>query len=285
MININRCQVKYSDRVVLDIDKSIHIAPGDRVGIIGSNGAGKSTLIKSILGLTNYQGSIELGIRQSDIAVHMQFNNYTENVSIGIIMEMILGCRLSEHRAATELIEYFEFEKCLKKRYKQLSGGEKQRLTMILVMCADSQISIFDEVTSGLDFETRQRLMEKMNSYYENKKNTLLIVSHYYEELDYLCDKLLYLDGGRVMAYGKKSELCRKYCGKTILTTRSKDSTRALLQGYRLLNSPGHIIAVSCDDESTELELTRLFIENNIDYKRSQEDIEIMTMNVGGQHE
>ncbi|MDF2872097.1 MAG: transporter related [Anaerocolumna sp.] len=104
------------------------------------------------------------------------------------------------------------------KKYAALSGGQKQRHTIILVLIQDSPLVFFDEVTSGLDFETRQKLMTKLVEWYSNKPTTLCVVSHCYEELEQLVNKLLILERGQVVDFGSKDELFRKYCGKTVIT-------------------------------------------------------------------
>ena len=167
MIRLDNVKVSFKDKVAVDLGRVIEIADGERVGIIGSNGAGKTTLLKSIIGLVPHKGNIALGVPSNEISVHMQYNSYVDTVSIRNIIEMVMGCRIKDNKKLQEMIEFFEFEGCLDKRWKQLSGGQKQRLTLILVMCKESKIVMFDEVTSGLDFETRQRLMDKLVTWYE----------------------------------------------------------------------------------------------------------------------
>jgi len=75
MVVINNLQVRYGSQLALSIKEPITFEEGDRIGIIGSNGAGKTTLVKSILGLTNYQGNIVTGLKPEEIAVHMQHNH------------------------------------------------------------------------------------------------------------------------------------------------------------------------------------------------------------------
>lgn len=202
MIKINKLKVKYKDKTALDIDREIVFKDRQKIGILGSNGAGKSTLVKAILGLVDYSGSIYNDLDKEKIAVHMQFNNYSENVKTRDLIQMIANKKIEDDKNLLDLIRFFDFEKLLGKNFKQLSGGEKQKLTLILVMWQNSQVTIFDEVTTGLDFVTRKSLMEKIIDYYENKDSTVLIVSHYYEELENICDKLLYLHEGRVLFFG-----------------------------------------------------------------------------------
>ena len=273
LLSIENLTVRYGKDVVLHIGSPVLIEEGDRVGIIGSNGAGKSTLIRSILGLVNYQGSIRTALPMDRIAVHMQSNEYTDSMATKHIMEAILQTKISRNQRLQELIRYFEFEDCLRKIYSKLSGGQKQRFTIIMVMMQDAPLTFYDEVTSGLDFETRQKLVEKMVTWYRQRDASLCIVSHYYEELEQLANKLLILDKGRVIAYGKKEELFRRYCGRAVIILKHSQEKEALFRPYDRLASPAHLIALPCETEEKERELTDLLLAHNMDYTRSTTDI------------
>lgn len=279
LLSIENLTVHYGKDIALEIETPISIEEGDRIGIIGSNGAGKTTLIKSILSLVNYQGSIRTNLTMEQIAAHMQFNEYTDAMATRYIMEAILQTKISKNPKLRELIEYFEFEDCLRKKYSKLSGGQKQRFTIIMVMMQDAPLTFYDEVTSGLDFETRQKLVEKMVSWYRNKDSSLCIISHYYEELESLANKLLILDKGHVIDYGKKEELFQKYCGRAVIILNRSEENELLFKDYKKLASPAHLIALSCETEEKERELTRLLLEHNLDYTRSSTDIEIIYTN------
>ncbi|MCI8787888.1 MAG: ABC transporter ATP-binding protein [Lachnospiraceae bacterium] len=279
MLSIQNLVVRYGTDTALDIREPIVIEEGDRVGVIGSNGAGKSTLIKSVLGLLPYQGVIRTGLKPEEMAVHMQFNEYTDAMPVRYIMEAVLGTKIARDRKLQELIAFFEFEDCLRKKYSRLSGGQKQRFTIIMVMMQDAALTFYDEVTSGLDFETRQKLVEKLVEWYRGKRESFLMVSHYYEELDQLVDKLLILDKGLVIDYGNKEELFRKYCGRAVIVVNHSEGNERLLSRFRKLDAPAHLIAVSCESEKTEQEITGLLLENDVNYKRSNNDIEILYTN------
>lgn len=279
LLSIENLTVRYGKDVALQIGSPVLIEEGDRVGIIGSNGAGKSTLIRSILGLVNYQGSIRTALPMDRIAVHMQSNEYTDSMATKHIMEAILQTKISRNQRLQELIRYFEFEDCLRKRYSKLSGGQKQRFTIIMVMMQDAPLTFYDEVTSGLDFETRQKLVEKMVTWYQQRDASLCIVSHYYEELEQLANKLLILDKGRVIAYGKKEELFRRYCGRAVIILKHSQEKEALFRPYDKLASPAHLIALPCETEEKERELTDLLLAHNMDYTRSTTDIEMIYTN------
>lgn len=279
LLSIDRLTVHYGRELALQIDTPISVEEGDRIGIIGSNGAGKSTLIKSILGLVGYEGSIRTNLSMEQIATHMQFNEYTDSMATRHIMEAILQTKISRNKRLQELIAYFEFDDCLRKKYSKLSGGQKQRFTIIMVMMQDAPLTFYDEVTSGLDFETRQKLVEKLAAWYRNRDSSLCIVSHYYEELEQLANKLLILDRGHVIDFGKKEELFRKYCGRAVIISNYSEEKEELLKGYEKLASPAHLIALACGTEERERELTELLLQHNIDYTRSSTDIEMIYTN------
>lgn len=279
MLTIRQLQVSYGHQTALQITDPISFQRGERIGIIGSNGAGKSTLVKAVLGLVSYQGSIVSELALDQMAAHMQFNAYVNTMPVRYIMETILGTKIRQDKELQSLIEFFDFESCLSKRFSALSGGQKQKFTIIMVMLQRAELTFYDEVTSGLDFETRQRLMEKMVEWYQDRDDTLVIVSHYYEELEQLADKILILDQGQVVDYGPKEELFRNYCGDAIIILENNERNQVLTDGFPVLESPGHLIALSCRDKVMEREILSILLENNINFKRSNSDIEIMSIN------
>lgn len=279
LMTIQNLQVCYGSQTALRIDRPITIEEGERIGIIGSNGAGKTTLVKAVLGLLSYKGSIRTDLRPEQIAAHMQSNHYVSTMPVKTIMETILETSVKKNQGLQELITYFEFEKCLHKRYNHLSGGQKQRFTIIMVMMQNAPLTFYDEVTSGLDFETRQKLMEKLANWYQNKSNTLCIISHYYEELEMLAEKILILDKGKVVDFGRKEELFKKYCGRSVFVVDNTERNRNLLKTYKKLEAPEHLIALSCQDLDTEQCLSRLLLQERINFRRSDNDIEIMSTN------
>ncbi len=279
LLSIQNLTVCYGADTVLSINEPLVIEEGDRVGVIGSNGAGKTTLIKSILGIVPYQGSIRTQLKPEQMAVHMQFNEYTDNMPVKYVMEAILGTKIAGNRKLRELIDFFEFGDCLRKKYSKLSGGQKQRFTIIMVMMQEAALTFYDEVTSGLDFETRQKLVEKLAEWYRGKKESLVVVSHYYEELDQLADKLLILDEGHVVDYGSREALFHKYCGRAVIVVGRNGENEGLLSGYEKLASPAHLIAVSCENEERERQIAGKLLEHNVNYKRSNNDIEMLYIN------
>lgn len=279
LLTIKQLQVKYGDQTALQINSPISFEKGERIGVIGSNGAGKTTLVKAILGLTNYEGRIITDLKPEQMAAHMQSNAYVTTMPVRRIMEMVLDTRVKENKELQELIDFFEFENCLSKRFSALSGGQKQKFTIIMIMMQKAELTFYDEVTSGLDFETRQKLMEKMVEWYRGKEDSLVIVSHYYEELEQLADKILLLDRGKVVAFGRTDELFRAYCGDAIFILDHNQVNSGLTKEFHALKSPNHLIALSCRDREEERRLLTILMDNRVNFKRSNSDIEIMSIN------
>lgn len=279
LLTIKQLQVKYGDQTALQINSPLSFEKGERIGVIGSNGAGKTTLVKAILGLTNYEGRIVTQLKPEQMAAHMQSNAYVTTMPVKQIMETILNTKIKDNKELQDLIGFFEFEQCLSKRYKALSGGQKQKFTIIMIMMQKAELTFYDEVTSGLDFETRQKLMEKLVEWYRDKEDSLIIVSHYYEELEQLADKILLLDQGKVIAYGKTEELFKTYCGDAIFILENNLTNWNLTQEFRTLKSPNHLLALSCSNREEEKRLLSLLVDNNVNFKRSNSDIEIMSIN------
>ena len=279
LLTIKQLQVKYGNQIALQINSPLSFEKGERIGVIGSNGAGKTTLVKAILGLTNYEGRIVTQLKPEQMAAHMQSNAYVTTMPVKQIMETILDTKIKHNKELQDLISFFEFEQCLSKRYKALSGGQKQKFTVIMIMMQKAELTFYDEVTSGLDFETRQKLMEKLVEWYRNKEDSLIIVSHYYEELEQLADKILFLDQGKVIAYGKTEELFKTYCGDAIFILENNQTNKKLTEGFCTLKSPNHLLALSCRSRDEERKLLSLLVDNNVNFKRSNSDIEIMSIN------
>ena len=288
MIRLDDVQVSYGDKQVLNIKNQIEFKAGEKIGIIGSNGAGKSTLLKAILGIIPFKGSIQADIPRNQMAVHMQFNNYSQEVTTRDILQLVTQRHLEDDYKLMELIDFFDFHKLLKKTYKELSGGEKQKLTLILVLWQDSPVTIFDEVTTGLDFVTRQMLMEKIVDYYKNKNTTILLVSHYYEELENICDKLLYLHQGEVVFFGDKTDMFNKYCAHSVVLMEDNETTRNLVAAEVRLASMPNTLAAGFDTIQEEKVLINQLVDNNQAFERVNESIELTVLNAlvkEGHHE
>jgi ABC-2 type transport system ATP-binding protein len=223
LLQIDKLRVDYGNFTALDITEKVVFSSGDRIGIIGNNGAGKSTFVKAICGLANYKGEIKTDLKQADIAIHMQDNQFLKRMPVYVIIEAIFNTNIKTNEKLKDIINFFDFTLALKKRYAQLSGGQKQKMALICVLMQDKPLTFFDEVTSGLDFETRAKLIKKIHEWYAGKQNTVCIVSHYYDELQDFCNKLLIIDNGKVIAFDTVENLAKKFHAGEIVIRRKND--------------------------------------------------------------
>lgn len=279
MITIDKLQVDYGSFRALEIDQRIEIKEGETVGIIGSNGAGKTTLLNALLGLIPAKGTYQLDVPTDQIAVHLQQNHYASTMAIKHIVETVTGTKIGQDPRLDELISFFSFESSLRKRFSQLSGGQKQRLTLILVLYQDAPLVFFDEVTSGLDFESRQALVDLLISWHDRNKTTLCYITHYYEELENLVDKILLIENGRLVCFGEKTELFQRYCGRSVYVLNRTPEHEKLVAGFKELRAPQHLIALSSPDRETDRLITNHLNDADTSYRRSTHDVEIMSFN------
>jgi ABC-2 type transport system ATP-binding protein len=201
-------------------DISLNIAEGDFFGFLGPNGAGKSTTIHCISGIaTPTSGKIEIfGIdavknyreARRQIGLSPQEFNVDPFASPYNIIDWMagyFGLRSAERKARTEfLIEKFGLAQHARMQFRELSGGLKRRVIICRALVHDPRLIILDEPTAGVDVELRYdlwRYLQEMNA--EGK--TILLTSHYLEEVERLCRTIAIVARGRIASNGTRDAL------------------------------------------------------------------------------
>jgi lipooligosaccharide transport system ATP-binding protein len=209
------------------------VKQGESFGLLGPNGAGKSSTMR-IIGATSQRTSGEVLILGKDpeqagpqIRAHLgvvpQQDNLDEELTCAenlYIYGRYFG--LSKIAVKNKLDELLEFAQLLDKKnskVKSLSGGMKRRLTIARALVSDPDILMLDEPTTGLDPQARHILWDRLFRLKE-KGVTLLITTHHMDEAEQLCDRLMVMDKGEIMAEGSPSELIKKYSTKEVLEVR-----------------------------------------------------------------
>jgi ABC-2 type transport system ATP-binding protein len=200
-------------------DLSLEIAPGDFFGFLGPNGAGKSTTIHCVTGIaTPTSGTIEVfGVdavkdyREARrlIGLSPQEFNVDPFATARQIVEWVggyFGLRAAERKRRTdELLERFELTAHQKKPFRELSGGLKRRVILARALIHAPKLLILDEPTAGVDVELRRdlwRYLAELN----NGGTTILLTSHYLEEVERLCRTIAIIAGGKIVKNGPKEE-------------------------------------------------------------------------------
>jgi len=225
-LSVSHLRKVYKSGTVGVSDLSLEIAPGDFFGFLGPNGAGKSTTIHCVTGIANpTSGRIEIfGVdtvkqyREARRLVGLspqEFNVDTFATARDIVdwMGGYFGMSATVRRARVDmLMEKFDLVRHAKKRFRELSGGLKRRVMLARAMVNDPALLILDEPTAGVDVELRRdlwRYLQELNA--EGK--TILLTSHYLEEVERLCRNIAIVANGCIVRRGAKDEFVRETGG------------------------------------------------------------------------
>jgi len=196
-------------------DLSFQVAPGEVFGLLGPNGAGKSTTLSCILGTCKHDsGRITLLGLTGDrfpkelfnrIGIQFQNSSYPDRIRVDELCQMIAAL-YREARDWKEMLELFRLDSKVKSPVSSLSGGEKQKLALLLSLINKPDIVFLDELTTGLDPEARHDVWNYLSDL-KKRGMTIVLTSHYMEEVERLCDRVLIIGEGRELISGTVGEL------------------------------------------------------------------------------
>ena len=262
---------KYRDFAAVD-GISFAVEPGESFGLLGPNGAGKSTTMRMV-GAVSTRTSGELSILgldpdhygpeiRSQLGVVPQTDNLDMELRVRdnlIVYGRYFGLpRAQVAKRADELLEFAQLSDRAKAKVDDLSGGMKRRLTIARALINDPRILLLDEPTTGLDPQARHILWDRLFRLKE-QGTTLLLTTHYMDEAEQLCDRLVVVDNGRIMAEGSPAQLIRDHSSREVLEVRfGSDRNAAMAEKFRGLGDrievlPDRVLVYSASGEA-ELE-------------------------------
>ena len=224
MIEITGLGKYFSDHKVLS-DISLSVGKGDVFGIVGHSGAGKSTLLRCLNGLEGYsEGSVKVKGREvkdlNDVELKqlrrdmgMIFQNFNlmnrKNVFENIMFPLkVWGTPKAEAEArVNELLELVGLSAKRDEKVRNLSGGQKQRVGIARALALNPEILLCDEATSALDPKTTISILELLMDINRKLNVTIIAVTHQMEVVKMICNKVIILDGGRVVDSGDTDKL------------------------------------------------------------------------------
>lgn len=213
---------KFGDLMAVD-DISFEVSPGETFGILGENGAGKSTTMRMIAcrsPLTS--GSLKVGefdvrtderLIRAAIGIVPQENNLDPDLNV--FENLVVYSRYfripkdEAEKRSRELLDFIRVSEKAGAKIDALSGGMKRRLIIARALLHRPKILLLDEPTTGLDPNVRQEIWEKLEELRRDEGLTIVLSTHYMEEAEKLCHRLIMMSKGRIVAEGVPKELIR----------------------------------------------------------------------------
>ncbi len=275
VISARGLRKEYGDFTAVDgID--FEVQPGESFGLLGPNGAGKSTTMRMIGGtLDRSGGQLQvLGMDPADhgpeVRAHLgvipQQDNLDEELRVreNIVM---YGRYFGLPRSyllpkSEELLAFAQLEAKATEKVANLSGGMKRRLTIARGLVNEPRILLLDEPTTGLDPQARHILWDRLFRLKE-AGTTLVVTTHFMDEAEQLCDRLIVVDHGRIMAQGSPRELIRDHSTREVVEVRFGSERNAQvvadLEGVGVRNEvlPDRILIYTHDGEGALEEIGR----------------------------
>jgi lipooligosaccharide transport system ATP-binding protein len=246
------------------------VATGEAFGFLGPNGAGKTSTMKMIAcssPITEGELTV-IGMdprtQAPEIKAHLGVVPQTDNLDAELTVRenLEMYARYFDipddvaRKRADELLEFVQLSERAKDQVDPLSGGMKRRLTIARALINEPDLIILDEPTTGLDPQARHLLWERL---YRLKQRgaTLIITTHYMDEAEQLCDRLVVMDKAKIVAEGSPRELIERYSTREVLELRFPDEVKVGLDGRleglaeRVEELPDRVLLYTPDGERT----------------------------------
>ena len=252
LANMKNVIKRYGDQTVVD-HLNLTITKGEVLGLLGPNGAGKSTTISMLCGLLaadggeitlfnqkqsvkNLNARRELGLVTQDITLCSELT-VVENLRYIGGLYGLRGATLNQR--VTEVLDFIDLKDHVKKKPKQLSGGMQRRLNIGCALIHRPKLLIMDEPTVGIDPQSRNHILESVKKL-AAQGTTIIYTSHYMEEVQAVCDRIVIMDAGRVIAEGTTEELIKRISHEDVVHLTSVQASQELtsqLQGIQGVKS------------------------------------------------
>ncbi|GAB3156126.1 ABC transporter ATP-binding protein [Micromonospora sonneratiae] len=244
---------RYGDVIALD-HVDLEVRAGEMVGLLGPNGAGKSTLLSLLVGMRRpTSGRVELfggdprdPVRRRRIGVTPQETGLPPTLRVGEVVDFV-SAHYADPVPRAELLGRFGLDDLTRRQTGGMSGGQKRRLAVALAFVGRPQLVFLDEPTTGLDVEARHALWDGIRSFHD-EGGTVLLTSHYLEEIEALAHRVVVLGQGRVLA-DDTVDAVRGVVGvrRVSLDTRDDLPELAGVVGVEQADGRTHLLATDAD--------------------------------------
>ena len=225
IVEVKNFKMKFGDKTVIK-DLSFEIKKGEIFGLLGANGSGKTTTLRALLGFYQPTGG--------EILVDgKKFNPEDSDITIGYLpeerglyrKETVIDTMVyfGEMKGIKEPLEWSKkylkrvgLEDKMNEKIEKLSGGQQQKIQLGVTIMGDPKLLILDEPTKGFDPMNRRLLMEIIEEHHK-KGAAIIMITHYMDEVEKLCDRILLLKDGVARAYGTVAAVKKEFGGKKSL--------------------------------------------------------------------
>jgi ABC-2 type transport system ATP-binding protein len=276
VIQVSRFRKTYGRTIAVD-DISFEVSEGEIFGLIGPNGAGKTTTMECVEGLrTPDRGTISvLGLDpfrdvyklQDRIGVQLQQAQLQKRIKVWEAVHLWATLYRKTMRDGDRLLEQLGLAEKRNAWFMTLSGGQKQRLFIVLALINDPQVVFLDELTTGLDPQSRRTIWDLVRGIRERGK-TVFLTTHLMEEAERLCDRVAIIAHGRIIDIDRPERLVDRHCPERTVILMTED--RSAEQSFHAIQRVEAVIREECrftlrgQGEDFVTEVIRCLAENRI---------------------
>ena len=238
LLDVQNITMKFGHITALK-DVSFKIMPGERIGLIGGNGAGKTTVTEIIAGINKpTSGTLTYGFDfnvtpKEGIGMQFQQSTYPSGLTVKDIIKFAINLRKLTIAPSEllNLLRIFQMEEFYTWKVRSLSGGQRQKLNILLSILHNPRLVILDELSTGLDISAREEIINFTDKLLSDRKMSAIVISHHMGEIESLCSKVVVLDRGTVVEVMEIKDIVKKYGSlnnfSRTLISKSNDATRA----------------------------------------------------------
>ena len=284
---------RFSDSIAVNaVDFDVY--PGEAFGFLGPNGAGKTSTMRMIgctspvtegvLRVFGMDPARNASLIKARLGVVPQQDNL--DIEITVRENLLMYARYFDiprdtaRPRADELLKFIQLSERSDSRVESLSGGMKRRLTIARALINEPEVILLDEPTTGLDPQARHVIWDRL---YQLKRRgaTLLLTTHYMDEAEQLCDRLVVMDKAKIVAAGSPRALIERYSTREVLELRMLDEVRANLNGKleeladRIELLPDRVLLYTADGEQAleKVHLRNIALESALVRRSTLEDV------------
>ncbi|MCK5128746.1 MAG: ABC transporter ATP-binding protein [Clostridiales bacterium] len=278
VIEVSGLTKQYRSILAVD-DISFTVEEGTIFGMLGPNGAGKSTTIECIIGLKKRNNGLVdvLGLDPAVdneklyniIGVQLQETSYQDKIKVYELCDLF-KTMYDTPTDYIKLLERFELSDRVKSYVSELSGGQKQKIAIVLALIANPKIVFLDELTTGLDPNARRDMWQCIKEL-KDEGRTVFMTTHYMEEAAFLCDKICIIHDGKIIAMDTVDGVVENSDIDMEVTFESKKDVTELLKKIKNINNivkNNESYTVYFKDEEVIGEIILVLKDNNISFKK-----------------